>query len=241
MFWKNNLHLGTLPIATKIIVTFFLILIGIGYLLGFANIFMTYSPVDGKPGLSLEDVSMSFYGSTSKTALEKAVDGSMKQYFNSDGDYQVVKDWVQDGATEKVWDSEVKPIFDVSCSTCHSEEAAVAGVVTVDYSDVEEFLGKDTGKSWSRLVGTAHTHLLAIAPLVFLLILILSFTSYPAVLKNVISIFALSAVFLDIASWFLAKFAPLLGIFVLVGGMSLGLSFGLLVLLPLYDIWIKKV
>ncbi len=240
MFWKESLRLGTLPFATKVIVTLFLVLTGFGYLLGFTNIFLTYSPVDGKPGLSLKDVSLSFYGSRDKTALEKSIDGSMKQYFKTDGEYQIVKDWVQDGASEEAWDSEIKPIMDVSCSTCHSAEMAVAGRVTVEYSDVEELLAQDTGKPWGRVVSTAHTHLLAITPFVFLLIFVFSFTSYPAILKNAVSIFALGAIFLDIGSWFLAKFAPLLGILVLVGGMALGLSFGLLVLLPLYDLWLKK-
>ncbi len=241
MFWKDTLRLRTLPITTKIIISLFLVLTGFGYLLGFTNIFLTYSLVDEKPGLSLEDIRLTYYGARNKTTLEKAIDGSMKQYFIDDKEYQLVKDWVQDGATENAWDSEVKPIFDTSCSTCHSESTALAGVVTEQYSDVETYLVQNSGKPWARIVGVSHTHLLATTPYIFLLVLLLSMTSYPLIVKNVVSIFAFSAVFLDIGSWFLAKLAPFFSILVLMGGMSLGLAFGLLVVLPLYDLWIKKV
>lgn len=241
MFWKETIRLRTMPVTTKFIISFFLVLTGFGYLLGFSNIYMTYNMVDQKPGLSIEDISLTYYGARDKTTLEKAIDGSMKQYFTDTSEYTVVKDWVLDGASEDAWDKEIESIFDASCNTCHSESTALAGVVTVEYSDVENYLGANEGKSWSRIVGVSHTHILAITPLVFILIILLSFTSYPAIVKNIVSIFAFSAVFLDVGSWFLAKFSPFFSIFVLIGGMSLGLSFGLLVLLPLYDLWIKKV
>ncbi len=240
MFWKDTIRLGSLPSMSKIILTLFLILAGIGYLLGFLNIFLTYNLVDGEPGLSVTDVRMSYYGSRNKTALEKAIDGSMKQYFASDSEYTSVKDWVSDGASENDWDSTILPIFDSSCNTCHSSAAAIAGVVMETYSDVEGYLGQDSGKSWSRIVSVSHTHVLGTIPVIFLLVLILSFSSYPAMLKNLVSIFAFAAVFIDIGSWSLAKLAPGFAVLVILGGISLGISFGLLVVLPLYDLWIKK-
>lgn len=241
MFWKETVRLRTMPIQTKITISLFLILCGIGYLLGFANIYMTYSQVDEKPGLSLEDIKLTYYGARDKSTLEKAIDGSMKQYFTNDTEYSIVKDWVLDGASEKEWDSEIKQIFDASCNTCHSAETALADIVTVDYTDITPLLGANSGKSWSRIVSVSHTHVLATAPLIFLLVLVLSFTSFPNIIKNIVSIFAFSAVFIDIGSWTLAKLSPFFSIFVMIGGMSLGLAFGLLVVLPLYDLWIKKI
>ena len=241
MFWKETVRLRTMPIPTKIIISLFLVLCGIGYLLGFTNIYLTYSQVDEKPGLSLEDIKLTYYGARDKSTLEKAIDGSMKQYFTNDTEYSKVKDWVLDGASEKAWDSEIEQIIDASCSICHSAETALADVVTENYSDIKPLLTANSGKSWSRIVAVSHTHVLAITPLVFLLVLLLSFTSFPLLLKNIVSIFAFSAVFMDVGFWFLAKLSPFFSIFVLIGGMSLGLSFGLLVILPLYDLWIKKV
>ena len=75
MFWKETLRLRTLPVVTKIIISLFLVLTGIGYLLGFTNIYLTYNLVDEKPGLSLKDISLTYYGVRDKTTLEKAIDG----------------------------------------------------------------------------------------------------------------------------------------------------------------------
>ncbi len=241
MFWKETIRLRTMPVLTKVIISLFLILCGLGYLLGFTNIYLTYNLVDEKPGLSLEDIKLTYYGVRNKTTFEKAIDGSMKQYFKNDKEHQVVKDWVLDGTPKSTWNTEIETITDASCSTCHSEATALAGVVTENYEDVEKLLVQNSGKSWSRIVGVSHTHILAITPLVFLLVLLLSFTSYPLIIKNVVSIFAFSSVFFDVVFWFLAKLSPFFSIFVLIGGMSLGLTFGALVLLPLYDLWIKKV
>ena len=241
MFWKETVRLRTMPVVTKMIISLFLVLTGFGYLLGFTNIYLTYNMVDEKPGLSIKDISITYYGARDKTTLEKAISGSMRQYFADNTEQKIVKEWILDGASEDTWDSEIESIFDASCSTCHSKETALGGVVTTEYSNVENYLGKNTGKSWSRIVGVSHTHILAITPLVFLLVLVLSFTSYSVLLKNIVSIFAFSAVFMDVGFWFLAKLSPFFSVFVLIGGMSLGLSFGLLVLLPLYDLWIKKV
>jgi hypothetical protein len=241
MFWKETLRLRTLPVITKIIISLFLVLTGIGYILGFLNIYMTYNLVDEKPGLSLKDISLTYYGARDKTTFEKSIDGSMKQYFSNDNEYKIVKDWVIDGASENTWDLEIKPIIDASCSTCHSAASAIGDVVTEEYSDIEPLLAQDSGKAWSRIISVSHTHILAITPLILLLVLLFSFTSYPSVLKNIVSVISFSVIFIDTGSWFLAKLSPVFSILVLIGGMSLGLTFGLLVVLPLYDLWIKKV
>ena len=83
MFWKDSPGLKKLPVSAKIGITAMLILAGIGYLLGFANIYLTYNLKDGNPGFSLDDISKSFYGDREITALEKSIDSSMKEYFAS--------------------------------------------------------------------------------------------------------------------------------------------------------------
>ncbi|MBI9097146.1 MAG: hypothetical protein JEY91_01650 [Spirochaetaceae bacterium] len=240
MFWNDTKPLRTLQTGPKIALSLFLILAGFGYLLGFFNILLHYQMVDGKAGLSLKDVQMTYYGSRDKTALEKSIDASMRGYFATDNDYNATKEWLADGASEKDWDSDIKPIFDKSCSTCHSSGAQVAGVTTETYSDVSNYLAQDTGKSIGRLVQVSHTHVLATAPLIFILVLILFMTSFPMKFKSAAAIFSMSAVFLDIGSWWLAKLAPGFAVLVMIGGMCLGLSFGLLALAPLYEMWLKK-
>ena len=67
MFLKNTVKLRDLPPAGKIIISLFLIAAGTSYIFGFLNIFFTYSDVDGRPGMSLGDISLSFYGEQNQT------------------------------------------------------------------------------------------------------------------------------------------------------------------------------
>ena len=172
MFWKEANGFGDVPLSSKIGISLFLILAGVGYLLGFANIVLTYSDVDQEPGLSIADIRISFYGARDKTALESAIDGGMKQYFQSDKDYDTTKAWLTAGATEEEFDAKILPIFALSCNMCHSEVARVADVSTETYADVEPLLAQDTGKSVSRLVGLSHTHLLSTIVVLFILAMI---------------------------------------------------------------------
>ena len=240
MFWTNTTRMKSLPASSKAAVSLFLIIAGIGYLFGFFTIYLSYNEVDQEPGLSVSDIRISFYGARDKTAMEASIDGTMKKFFQSEADYATTKKWLADGAPKDIFDSTVKPIFDVSCSTCHSSEAKVAGAVTETYADIEPFLAQDTGKSIGRLVSLSHTHVLALLPVIFILVLIFSFTGFPEWLKLTVSIVSFGAIVLDVGSWWLAKLSSAAAPLVIVGGASLGLSFAVLVLLPLYDMWFAK-
>jgi len=239
MFWRETKGLAGIPLASKLALTVMLVVAGVGYLLGFLNIYLTYSPVDQKPGLSLVDISMSFYGARGGTKLEKAVDGSMRQYLGSDAEYQAVKDWLASGATETGF-AQIQPIFDASCGSCHSAEAAVADVVTAGYADLVPFLKQDTGKSVPRLIGVSHTHVLATLPVIFLLVFIFSFARYSQRLKGLVMVFASLAILLDVGSWWLAKLSPALAILVLLGGLALAVSFLALIALSFVDMWFGR-
>lgn len=240
MFWNDTKPLKSLETGPKIALSLFLILAGIGYLLGFLNIVVHYQMIDGNPGLSLQDVKIAYYGSRDKTALEKTIDSSMRGYFATDKDYDAVKGWLADGAAEKTWDSGIRKIFARDCSTCHSSAAKAGGVSTESYSDIEGFLVQDQGKTFPTLIQVSHTHVLGTSPFIFILVLILFMTSFPMKFKSFAAIFSFSSVFLDIGSWWLAKLNPAFAILVIIGGICLGLTFGLLALAPLYDMWLKK-
>ena len=240
MFITDKKSLKEIPFTARIGITFFLVLAGISYLMGFFNILLTYSPVDQKPGLSLKDIEYSFYGKREGTKLEKAIDGGMKEYFADENEYNTTKEWLKAGAGEAEFNSKIKPIFDASCSSCHSAEAQVGQVVTVDYKDLAPLLQMDTGKSIGRLVSISHTHLFATLVVIFLLNMVFFYTAYPDGLKRFVSILSFSAIVLDIGSWWLAKLAPFFAVFVIIGGLTLAISFLLLTVLPLYEIWLKK-
>jgi len=239
MFWKDPKGLKSIPMYSKVGISILLIVAGVGYLLGFANIIVAYAPIDEQPGLSIQDIRISFYGAREKTKLEKAIDGTMKEYFMDEAGYQAAKEWIGAGGPEDGF-PRIKEIFDSSCSTCHSADAQVAGVVTEEYKDVAEYLKQDTGKSISRLISLSHTHVHGTLPVMFALIFIFSFTLYKDWIKTVVIAFSAVAILADVAAWWLAKLSGALAPVVILGGLTLALANAALILLPLYELWIKK-
>jgi hypothetical protein len=224
---------------SKIGISILLIVAGVGYLLGFANIITTYSPIDEHPGMSVADIRIAFYGAREKTRLEKAIDGTMKDYFVDQAGYQATKEWIAAGGKEGDF-PRIKGIFDLSCNTCHSADAQVAGVVTVEYENVAEYLKQDTGKSIPRLISLSHTHVHGTLPVMFALIFIFSFTLYKNWIKTLVIAFSAAAILVDVGSWWVAKLAGFLAPVVILGGLTLALANAALILLPLYELWIKK-
>jgi hypothetical protein len=239
MFWKESKGLRTLSKSAKTAVTAFLLLIGISYIFGFVTIYLTYSPIDHEAGLSITDIRYAFWGKREETKLEKSIHGTMKEYFADDAEYNTVRAWITAGGDEKDFEP-IKTIFDNSCNTCHSQDVKVAEVALETYEDVSLYLVQDTGKTISRLASLSHTHLFSILTVIFLLSFIFSFTLFSDKFKQFIYGLAFFATALDVGSWWLAKFFATLAPLVLVGGALLAVSFALLILLSLYDMWVRK-
>jgi hypothetical protein len=238
MLWEEPKGLGKISTGFRLGLTAFLIVAGIGYLLGFTNIWLTYSGVDGKPGLSVADVRIAFYGNRGATRLQKAIDGPMKQYLASDADGAKIKGWINAGGKESGF-ADVKSAFE-SCLACHSKDVKTAGVVLEDYASVSPLLAQDTGMPFPRLVTVSHIHVLATLPLIFLLCLVFSFTLFGNRFKAAVIVYSFASIVLDIGSWWLAKASGSLAVFVILGGMALALAFGALIVLSLYDMWLRK-
>ena len=239
MLLPTTKGLGKLDLPFKLALTAFFLVAGVGYLLGLANIWLTYTPVDTKPGLSIADIRIAFNGAPTGSKLEKALNGTMKQYLNSETDGQTIIDWIKAGGKQSDF-STVQPIFQTSCDTCHSADVATAGIVTDSYDSLKPLLATDSGISWSRLVQNSHTHVNGLVSVMFVLGLAFSFTAFSNWLKGGVIILGFLSILADVGSWWLAKMVGALAPLVIVGGASLGLSFGLMIILGLWDLWIKK-
>ena len=64
---KSFIRFKDISISERILNTVFLLTIGLGYLAALANMYYTHQGLDGKAGLSVEDVVISYYGSTTQT------------------------------------------------------------------------------------------------------------------------------------------------------------------------------
>lgn len=239
MLWQPTKGLDQLAIPFKFALTTFLLICGIGYLLGVVNIWFSYSPVDGKPGLSIDDIRLAFHGDPTASKLQKAISGNMAQYLTSPDNGTKLLDWIKAGAREDAY-STVQQVFVTDCDTCHSKDVATAGIVTDDFKSLEPLLASDAGVAWPRLITLSHIHINGLLPLMFCLAIIFSFTRFSDKLKGVIIVYSFASFTVDVAIWYFAKLFAEAAPFVIFGGAWLGSAYFVMIVLPLWEMWIHN-
>jgi len=120
----------------KLLYSSFLLVAGFAYLMALAYLYTSYEGIDGKPGLSVEDVAENYYGNRSGTRLESALRGAMAGYIEIKERDQIVA-WLKSGATEADYERTTKLIFDERCIACHS---AASGLQIPDLSSTSTTL-----------------------------------------------------------------------------------------------------
>ncbi|MCK5527369.1 MAG: hypothetical protein KAJ05_09480 [Candidatus Latescibacteria bacterium] len=97
-------------------------------------------------------------------------------------------------------------------------------------------------KEFASLVGTSHTHLFGHPPMFLLLGAIFLLTSVSEKFKKILLPIPFIAVVLDMGSLWLTRYvAPGFAYLTIFSGMVMGLSFFVLFVIPLYEMWLKKV
>ncbi|MDD2721504.1 MAG: hypothetical protein PHH47_09390 [Gallionella sp.] len=226
-------------ISEKLLYTCFLLLVGLGYLMATAYLYVTHEMNDGKPGLSISDVADSYYGNRSGTRLEAAIRGPMAGYIE-EGDRNLLVAWLKDGAGEDHFEKEIKPILQKTCLNCH---VASSGMNLPDFSTYEgihKVAEVDTGMSMASLLKVSHIHLFGISLLLFMLGSIFIQSEVNIWFKRFLVVSPMLAVFVDVASWFLTKWDSHYAIVVIVAGGILGMSMALQILISLFQIWTLK-
>ena len=70
-------HFQELPLSMRTLFTGTLLVIGMGYMFGLIYVYAQDAGRDGKPGLSVDDIIISYSGSSEGTKLEAALQGPM--------------------------------------------------------------------------------------------------------------------------------------------------------------------
>lgn len=232
--------LRQVPTHEKLLYSAFLILVGIGYLMSLTLIYETDASLDGKSGLSVEDITDSYYGNRSGTRLEEAIRGAMAPHLaNSDERTEIVA-WLKSGATEAQYRSTVKPILDRDCIQCHSPSSGMGLVDLSNFAGVSTVAHVDKGASIQSLVKLSHIHLFGICLLLLAVGLIFRRAELPSLFKYTVILTPFAALLVDIASWFITKWDPVYAYTVVISGALLGLGFGIQILVSLYQMWLWR-
>jgi hypothetical protein len=237
----SSLRLCDFSLPLKFLVTAFLVVLGVGYLISMVNLYLTYSLTDGEPGLTANDLRRAFYGDRNNTRLAAKIDGgSMEQYLPKPGEKETILSWIQDGVQEGEFEKKVQPIIYRNCVRCHSARGVSSFRPLTTYEEVMTVTVIDRGEPpqlWARV---AHTHILSIGMIFFFLGIIFSFTSYRESVKSIVVLVPFVALLLDFGCRFLAKYLPVLVYLMMFTGALLGISLAFMIAIPLYEMWVKK-
>jgi hypothetical protein len=237
MFEKGLTKLG---LPAKLLITLFLCTMGLGYIFALFTIYISHENADGIPGLSMNDIIITYYGNREGSALEGKILGTMSTYFSSDADKEAVVEWIRSGADRETYEGTVAPIFKKSCAMCHSSNGSESSSPLTSYDEVMKYVTVSTGVSPRRLGTLSHTHLISHGVMFFLLSLVFLATAVKDRWKILLVLIAYAGIVMDVFSWWLAKTAAGFAYLSVIGGALLGISFIFFFFVPLWELWIKK-
>ena len=232
----QNIAIRQLSFALRLILSCFLITVGIGYLFAVTYLFLLDIEPHQKAGMGLTyGVIVKYYGKKENSRLEAALRGSMGDTTNTEDKERVIQ-WIRTGAREADYPL-IKPIIDKGCGECHHQGTALA--LLSNYSEVSKFTEIDFGQSVKNLARVSHVHLFGMSFLFLLTGIIFSLCEINKVIKTIVLILPFASMWMDIGSWWLTKYEPAFAYTVIIGGMFEGLSLVVHILVSLYEMWLK--
>jgi hypothetical protein len=212
-----------------------LAVLGLGYAMAVGYLYLTHTGLDGKSGVSVQDLAITYYGNRSGTRLEQMLRGPMSGMRSQEDLNQIVA-WLKSGAGEKGYDEIVHPIIEKKCAGCHSAKSGTGLPDFTSYAGIKSVAKVDTGMSVQTLVKLSHIHLFGIGLVTFVLGFVFTFTTLPSWFKNLVIVAPFAAVVLDIATWFLTKWDPVFAYTVLVAGSIMGISWGIQIFISFFQL-----
>lgn len=212
------MRLNTLNFHARLGLSGFLITVILGALSAATLIGLVYSKHDSGFQIPEMDKVKAKY---SDPMLIGSMKTSMYKHVTEDGDIEIVAQWIRDGAQEDAFfQDEVMYIMEADCQKCHSRTSEMSGAInSMPFSNYEDILKyTEKGYSWTHMAKTAHTHLFGISVFLVIVSLAMAFSSYTATIKTLLIATGWIALWLDISSWWLAKFSDLFAYMIAVSG-----------------------
>jgi len=224
-------------VSEKILNSMFLATIGIGYLFALLNLYYTYEGRDGEPGLSVEDVMIAYHGTHNQTRLGAAINGPMGINLSNPADADIILDWIHRDASQEKFAEKVQPILEKNCIKCHSKQSGMPIIPLTSYVEVIKLAETDTGTPLPALVRVSHIHLFGIAFILFFVGRIYILCETNRWVKRITVAIPFVFLLIDILSWFITKVFPAFANVVVVAGGLMGVSFGIQILVSIYQMW----
>ena len=234
------LHCQELPMSRRVLYTGVLMVLGMGYMFALLYVYTAHGNLDGKASLSVDDIVIAYSGSTEGTRLEAALRGPMGNMVGLD-DRASILGWVQAGAARGSYEAQIRPIIEANCLTCH--DGSNPHLSNLDgFDNIQSVVEHDTGADLFTLVRVSHIHLFGLTFIFFLMGLIFSHTFMrPVWLKCTIMATPFVCIASDVSSWYFTKLYSGFAWVVLIAGALMGLSFAIMWIVSMWQIWFYKV
>lgn len=217
-----------------------LLVIGMGYMFALIYVYTTDSGRDGQPGLSVEDIIISYSGSSEGTQLEAALQGPMSAML-SEADLEQILNWVRVGAGKEDYETLVQFVIKQNCIDCH--DGSNPHLSNLDgFENLMKVVEQDTGKGLHTLVRVSHIHLFGVTFIFFILGFIYSHAWVrPVWVKSVVVFLPFICIAADVSSWYFTKIYSGFAWVVLISGGLMGLCFAIMWITSMYQMWFYKV
>ena len=234
---RHYLHFSELPTSLRVMYTAVLLVLGLGYIFGALYLFHTYSGRDGNPkDMSYDDLVIAYSGSGKGSRLEAALRGPMSNMLPPD-ELNVLVSWVQQGADKVKYETDIKPIIEKRCMSCHDgSNPHLANLNGLD--NLKKVTEQDTGTDIFTLVRVSHIHLFGLTFIFYLVGMVFSHAYLrPVGVKAVIIGLPFLCIALDITSWYLVKLYHPFAFVTMGAGALQGLSFAFMWVVSMYQLW----
>lgn len=224
--------------SQRLLCTFVLLTLGLGYLLAMILIWETHVGLDGKPGLSPKDIVIAYRGDAA-TRLEIALKGPMADRIDEASRAKIFH-WIEEGGQEGAYQATIKPILEERCVICHNgSNPHIPNLST--FEDLKKVAVRSTGVSIGTLVRVSHIHLFGLTFIFFITGFIFSLTYVKIWLKRVLITTPFLAIYLDIGSWWITKVSEPFAYVVIIGGALMGFSFAAQFFISIRHMWFYRV
>jgi hypothetical protein len=230
--------LSKVDLSLKTLFTGYLVTIGLGLLMSFAQILFTHGMADGEFGLSVKDIVYSYYGNREGSKLEAKLQGSMKLFASEEVRADLVA-WARAGSPKERWETEIAPKINENCVRCHSVVPGIPDYTT--YEGMTSVTQIDEGATVPTLARVSHIHLFGIAFIFFFVCAIFSLSTG---INPWLKVLAIAAPYcflvLDVFSWWATKYIPQAAYLTMIGGFGYSFASAFMILTSLWQIWFKN-
>lgn len=235
---KSCQRFDDVSVSEKILNSFFLLSIAIGYLFSLGQVYFTHQGRDGQPGLSINDIAIAYHGSPDQTRLAAAIKGPMAGNLKSPAEQQIILDWIHAGAKKEIYQAQVAPILQNDCLGCHSPASGMKVPPLTSYEEVVKLTESDRGASIPSLIRVSHIHVFGIAFILFFVGRLFVLCDIPVWLKRLTIGIPFMSMLVDIFAWYLTRQTPNFAYLLVFSGAMMGLSLNFQIGISLIQMWV---